>query len=190
MRIGRTFECDARSRSAREAWNRAQNRTLIDESRRNFLRSNLIESKKQPQFCLLDALIQQATIDHELNSDSHSRRFIVITKGRQAGQAIRSCGLAPTPKRASRSRCLQPSRTAGVTLASSLRAVGSTRAPGAEFISVSGFRPDRSALHSDMRLSKRTSGSAAATEPLHAPMNSPKGARLAASRGFPFHRVH
>ncbi len=48
------------------------------------------------------------------------------------------------------------------------------------FISVSGFRPDRSALHSDLRL-KRFSGSAAATVHPHAPMNSP----AASGAGFP-----
>lgn len=41
-----------------------------------------------------------------------------------------------------------------------------------EFISVSGFCPERSALFSDLRL-KRFSGSAAAPELPHAPMNSP-----------------
>ncbi len=41
-----------------------------------------------------------------------------------------------------------------------------------EFISVSGLCPERSALFSDLRL-KRTSGSAAAPELPHAPMNSP-----------------
>ena len=41
-----------------------------------------------------------------------------------------------------------------------------------EFISVSGLCPERSALHSDLRL-KRFSGSAAAPELPHAPMNSP-----------------
>jgi hypothetical protein len=168
-----------------EASKRAQKRTLIDESRRKFLRSNFFESKKQPQFWLLDALIQQATIDHELNSDSHSRRFIVIKKGRQTGRTIRSCGVAPAPKKASPSRCLPPSRTAGPAPGSSLRVAGSRGASGAEFISVSGFRPDRSALHSDMRLSKRTSGSAAATEPLHAPMNSPKERGSPCLAGFP-----
>jgi len=57
-----------RSRSLRSIANetriRAENRTLIDELRRKFLRFNMFESKKQPQFWLLDALIQQATIDH------------------------------------------------------------------------------------------------------------------------------
>lgn len=41
-----------------------------------------------------------------------------------------------------------------------------------EFISVSGFRAERSALCSDLRL-KRISGVVAATEHPYAPMNSP-----------------
>jgi hypothetical protein len=49
-----------------------------------------------------------------------------------------------------------------------------------EFISVSGLCPERSALFSDLRL-KRTSGSAAAPELPHAPMNSPAAFRA----GFP-----
>jgi hypothetical protein len=57
-------------------------------------------------------------------------------------------------------------------------------ARGTEFISVSGLCPERSALHSDQRL-KRSSGSAAATELPHAPMNSPAAFRA----GFPSHSL-
>jgi hypothetical protein len=53
-------------------------------------------------------------------------------------------------------------------------------ARGTAFISVSGLCPERSALHSDLRL-KRFSGSAAAPELPHAPMNSPAAHRA----GFP-----
>jgi hypothetical protein len=53
-------------------------------------------------------------------------------------------------------------------------------ARGTEFISVSGLCPERSALHSDLRL-KRFSGSVAAPELPHAPMNSPDASRA----GFP-----
>ena len=49
-----------------------------------------------------------------------------------------------------------------------------------EFISVSGSRPERTALHSDSRL-KRLSGYVAAPELPHAPMNSPAAFRA----GFP-----
>jgi hypothetical protein len=122
----------------------------------------------------------------ELNSDSHSKTFIVSTKGRHTNETQRSWVVAPSSKQASLQQRFPSSRNAGHVPAFVLRALAPGGAPGAGFISVSGFRPDRSALHSDMRRSKRTSGSAAATEPLHAPMNSPKDSRLAAVRGFPF----
>lgn len=122
----------------------------------------------------------------ELNSDSHSRYFIVSTKGRHANETTRSWVVVPSSNPAAVRQQLPSSSNAGPAPAFVLRALTRGSAPGAGFISVSGFRPDRSALHSDMRPSKRTSGSAAATEPLHAPMNSPKVARLAANRGFPF----
>jgi hypothetical protein len=48
-----------------------------------------------------------------------------------------------------------------------------SRARRAEFISVSGQCAARSALNSDQRKSKRSSGGVAATEHLRAPMNSP-----------------
>jgi hypothetical protein len=123
----------------------------------------------------------------ELNSDSHSRNFIVSTKGRHANETPRSWVVAPSSKQASLQQQRSPSSSnAGPVPAFVLRALPRGGALGAGFISVSGYRPDRSALHSDMRLSKRISGSVAATEPLHAPMNSPKAKRLAASRGFHF----
>ena len=122
----------------------------------------------------------------ELNSDSHSRNFIVSKKGRHANETHRSWVVVPSSKQASLQQRFPPSSNAGIWPAFVLCAPAFGCAPGAGFISVSGYRPDRSALHSDMRLSKRTSGSAAATEPLHAPMNSPKVARPAALRGFPF----
>lgn len=52
------------------------------------------------------------------------------------------------------------------------------RQAGAEFISVSGQCAARSAHFSDLRNHKRSSGGVAATEHLHAPMNSPTGAAL------------
>ena len=51
-------------------------------------------------------------------------------------------------------------------------AASATRARRAEFISVSGQCAARSAHYSDLRI-KRISGGVAATEHLHAPMNSP-----------------
>ena len=55
---------------------------------------------------------------------------------------------------------------------------------GTEFISVSGLCPERSALHSDLRL-KRFSGSVAAPELPHAPMNGPAAFRA----GFRLHSL-
>jgi hypothetical protein len=121
----------------------------------------------------------------ELNSDSHSKNFIVSKQGRHANETTRSWVVAPSSNRAMVRPQLPSSSNAGSAPAFVLCALARGCAPGAGFISVSGYRPDRSALHSDMR-SKRISGSAAATEPLHAPMNSPKVTRLAADRGFPF----
>lgn len=53
------------------------------------------------------------------------------------------------------------------------RSSRATRASFTGFISVSGQCAARSALSSDQRKSKRSSGGVAATEHLHAPMNSP-----------------
>jgi hypothetical protein len=123
----------------------------------------------------------------ELNSDSHSKNFIVSIEGRHGNETSSSWVVAPSLQQASLPAQRFPSSpNAGSVPAFVLRAAAALGARGAGFISVSGFGPDRSALHSDMRLSKRTSGSAAATEPLHAPMNSPKVPRFTAERGFRF----
>lgn len=60
----------------------------------------------------------------------------------------------------------------------------SSRARRAEFISVSGQCAARSAHFSDLRNHKRISGGVAATEHLHAPMNSPTGAASSGTAGF------
>jgi hypothetical protein len=67
-----------------------------------------------------------------------------------------------------------------VAVRANARDLTSLGARGTAFISVSGLCPERSALHSDLRL-KRFSGSAAAPELPHAPMNSP----AAPCAGFP-----
>jgi len=135
----------------------------------------------------------------ELNSDSHRHSYIVSDNRRQTYETIRSCGLAPACKsgQSFSSRSASDSINAGHAPASLLPALqllpafcswcASTHAaaPGAEFISVSGKRPERSALFSDMR-SKRTSGFVAATESLHAPMNSPLVCGSPRLAGFPF----
>jgi len=142
----------------------------------------VIESKKHSHVELLDSLIKQRTSITALNSDGHSRRFIVKDTRRTAIETAGSCGVVPAPKPglslAAKRSSLSSFPNAGRVLAFSLRARRLFPAPlrRAEFISVSGLRPDRSALCSDMRPSKRTSGVAAATVHPHAPMNSPSGA--------------
>ena len=61
-----------------------------------------------------------------------------------------------------------------------------SRARRAEFISVSGQCAARSAHFSDLRNHKRISGGVAATEHLHAPMNSPTGSALTAAQRVSF----
>jgi hypothetical protein len=129
----------------------------------------------------------------ELNSDSQSKKSTVKLKGRQHTKAIRSCVPAPSKKfgRSSAApnllQALSFLRAAGsspaVAMARLSRSSRLARCP--QFISVSGPRAARSALHSDLRL-KRTSGFAAATPQLHAPMNSPEPR---ATTGACHHRV-
>jgi hypothetical protein len=115
----------------------------------------------------------------ELNTDSHSRQLIVSENRRKKDGTLRFCGVVPSLEaKPSDAICKLPLRLlipdAGFAPAFSLRAAkaASIAARGAEFISVSGQCPDRSAHNSDMRHSKRISGGAAATVPPHAPMNS------------------
>jgi hypothetical protein len=139
----------------------------------------MIESKKRSHVELLDSLVQRRTSITALNSDSHSQRFIVKPNRRNDIETVRSCGAHPPLKFAALSQQEKPRFSplpdAGLLPAFSLRArrLMPDSARGAEFISVSGLRVDRSALCSDMRPSKRTSGVAAATVRPHAPMNSP-----------------
>jgi len=146
------------------------------------LRVELIESKKRPHVELLDSLIRQRTSITALNPDSHSTRSIVTDIRRIANETTRSCGVVPSLKSRVSAAVKKPSFSsypnAGHAPAFSLRARRPLPAQlrGAEFISVSGLRPERSALFSDMRPSKRTSGVAAATARPHAPMNISSGA--------------
>jgi hypothetical protein len=143
----------------------------------------LIESKKRTHVELLDSLIKQRTSITALNSDSHSNRSIVKVIRRIANETDGSCGVVPSleseASAAVKKSRFYPFPNAGHAPAFSLRARRPVPAPlrGAEFISVSGLRTDRSALRSDMRPAKRTSGVAAATAHPHAPMNSSSGAR-------------
>jgi hypothetical protein len=158
------------------------NRTTRARKSRKLLRVKLIESKKQPHVELLDSLIKQRTSITTLNSESHSKRSIVKVTRRAANETTESCGVVPAQKSDTAAAVKKPASSlflnAGPAPAFSLRARRLVPAllRGAEFISVSGLRPDRSALHSDMRPSKRTSGVAAATARPHAPMNSSSGA--------------
>lgn len=168
-------------------------------SRRKFLRSNSIESTKRAPFgCSIRWTNKRRSIT-ELNSDSHSQRFIVKASRRNKDGTLGSCGGAPSPKRVLfrrscrlyfsqanlRSKDLFPDfiADAGHAPAFCLPAAMNERRPlvhahsracGTEFISVSGQCSDRSAHNSDLRL-KRTSGGVAATKPPRAPMNSSCG---------------
>ena len=145
----------------------------------------------------------------ELNADCHSSKFLVKRDRRLRFKATLSCGVAPSSKSASSPTALSVLKrvhastnaglAAGVFFASfpssavsfaasastvaSRSARASLRTAGSltEFISVSGFRADRSALRSDLRL-KRISGPAAATGHPYAPMNSPRPATSWRSR--------
>jgi hypothetical protein len=134
----------------------------------------------------------------ELNSDSISSSLLVNDKRRSCYETIRSCGVAPALKKAAPLSPSKPKTPHRPDQNAGLRAgVFSVRLPGfsfardshaqphrlirarfarapvpTEFISVSGFRTDRSALRSDLRL-KRISGPVAATGHPYAPMNSP-----------------
>ena len=123
----------------------------------------------------------------KLNPHSPSSVSSVDTSGRPTDKTTVSCGPAPSrisPSQQSYCRVARRSpslASAGRVPASLARAVPFFAARGAEFISVSGHRTDRSALVSDLRL-KRTSGLVAATELPHAPMNSPDAAGSALLR--------
>lgn len=149
---------------------------------RKLLRAKVIASKKRTHVELLDSLIKRRISITTLNSDTHPSRFIVDRYGRTSNETRRSCGSAPASKTRRLRRVSQPLSfripNAGHWPAFSLRVrrQAPAAALGAEFISVSGLRIDRSALFSDMRPSKRTSGVAAATLRPHAPMNSPRPA--------------
>lgn len=129
----------------------------------------------------------------ELNSDSFSSSRIVKSSRRKNDKTIWSCGFASSLETVSKTS-YSPSGVAtgfianaglgaGVFLfrtshrvlsgrAMFRRAAAARGSTRTEFISVSGFRADRSALRSDLRL-KRTSGPVAATGHPYAPMNSP-----------------
>ena len=125
--------------------------------------------KRDPLFnCsigLLFEVFNRPRLITELNTQAHSSRAHTQSRAKTS----RSCGsfFSTTPDHPD----------AGYVPASSLRArlPWLVRARRPEFISVSGQCAARSAHFSDLRKHKRISGGVAATEHLHAPMNSPTG---------------
>ena len=164
---------------------------------------NPLRVKSELKFGCSIGLINKRRSITELNPDSRPSRFIVEFSRRLASRTIRFCGLVSPA--GSQPRCAAQSAVTGKQTPLNLQdsadlasAFAYARAPrlaaaplaacvrqparlcATEFISVSGYCPERSALHSDLRL-KRSSGSAAAPELPHAPMNGPAASRA----GFP-----
>lgn len=127
-------------------------------------------------------------------SSSAASKPVTVTSAPRTSFPISNAGLAPAFVLQSPAQQAQPAlrcRFADLlppvtAFAVQARACGQAvpTARGTEFISVSGLCPERSALHSDLR-PKRISGSAAAPELPHAPMNSPAAFRA----GFPSHSL-
>jgi len=152
--------------------------------------------KRDPLFgCLISLLVecfdkQRSTT--ELTTDPHSCQVHAEDKAPKHSETPQSCGLAPSEKAnlsAAQSKQELPDQlNAGTLPAFFLCAQPAIprAARRAEFISVSGQCAARSALNSDMRKNKRISGGVAATEHLHAPMNSPAGSALTAAQRVSF----
>lgn len=141
----------------------------------------------------------------ELNSDSFGSSHIVNGKRRKTYETSQSCGFAPALEIETQTHRASLSDSFGFRTNAGLRAgvfvfrhwprasffgarphrVADSRMARASmrtaFISVSGFRADRSALRSDLRL-KRTSGLVAATGHPYAPMNSSRTRSLSEPR--------
>jgi hypothetical protein len=132
----------------------------------------------------------------DLNADSRRNLPLVTRAGRLPIGTFQSRGFASSPQTSARfhreiasvcptARCSLPLSSPCLSRVQPLAAMTDARASElasrrTEFISVSGSRPERTALHSDSRL-KRLSGYVAAPELPHAPMNSPAAFRA----GFP-----
>jgi len=129
----------------------------------------ILRVKRDPLFnCsigLLFAAFNRRRLITELTTQPHSSRAPTQT----GAKTFRSCG--------SFSSVTLDHSDAGNVPAFFLRVrqPRAARARRAEFISVSGQCAARSAHFSDLRKHKRISGGVAATEHLHAPMNSPTG---------------
>ena len=129
----------------------------------------ILRVKRDPLFncsiSLLFAALNRPRLITELITQPHSSR----APTQSGAKTLRSCG--------SFSSVIPDHPDAGHVPAFFLRArlPRPVRARRAEFISVSGQCAARSAHFSDLRKHKRISGGVAATEHLHAPMNSPTG---------------
>ncbi len=147
----------------------------------------LLRVKSDPLFSCSMRLFNRHRSTTELTTDPHSRQVNAEDQAPTHNETLPSCGLAPSEETGltKQSKQLSPDQTdAGTLPAFFLRApvLFAFRARRAEFISVSGQCAARSALNSDLRI-KRSSGGAAATEHLRAPMNSP--AAVLPRAGFP-----
>jgi len=140
----------------------------------------ILRVKRDPLFnCsigLLFVVLNRPRLITELTTQPHSSR----AHTHQSAKTSRSCG--------SFSSVTPDHPDAGYVPAFVLRArlPRLVRARRAEFISVSGQCAARSAHFSDLRNHKRISGCVAATEHLHAPMNSPAGPALTAAQRVSF----
>jgi hypothetical protein len=146
----------------------------------------ILRVKRDPLFnCsigLLFVVLNRRRLITELTTQPHSSRAHTQT----GTKTSRSCGRFSSRK-ASSTKTLDY-QDAGHVPAFFLRArlPRLYRARRAEFISVSGQCAARSAHFSDLRNHKRISGGVAATEHLHAPMNSPTGSALTAAQRVSF----
>jgi hypothetical protein len=140
----------------------------------------ILRVKRDPLFnCsigLLSAVFNRRRLITELTTQPHSSRATTQIGAKTSG----SCG--------SSSSATLDHLDAGHAPAFFLRAPlpRLVRARCAEFISVSGQCAARSAHFSDLRKHKRISGGVAATEHLHAPMNSPTGSAFMATQRVSF----
>ena len=133
----------------------------------------ILRVKRDPLFNssigLLFVVSNRQRLITELITQPHSSR----AHTHSGAKTSRSCGSF------SSSKTLDHSDAGLVPPSSSCaRRSRSSSARRAQFISVSGQCAARSAHFSDLRNHKRISGGVAATEHLHAPMNSPTGSAL------------
>lgn len=145
----------------------------------------ILRVKRDPLFncsiglyeCLIDGALNKPRLITELTTQPYSSR----AHTHRSAKTPRSCGSLSSTNNLDH-------LDAGYLPAFLLRARLSrpVRARRPEFISVSGQCAARSAHFSDLRKHKRISGGVAATEHLHAPMNSPAGSASTATQRVSF----